>query len=214
MRDTNMGFVSRSSEGWGLKMCRAAALVFLAAFGLISSADAAVIQCPGTPGDDDREFTIDAPVGTTCFASGTGNLSGNPNGQNPDPFLVANPTLVLLDKTDDTDTHQGIANEITIHSGIGGASGTFSVTLPSGFTTFYLALKSGTGQLDPDWVVFQLAPGTISNAQWTVSSQGLSHMNLYAVPAPVPVPGALPLLLAALGALLSFVGWRRRRAAA
>jgi hypothetical protein len=192
-------------------------LAFVGVIGLASNAGAAVVQCPGTAAGGDREFTIDvnpAVVTATCYDSGPGNINGNP-GPN-DPFLLANPTLVVLDKTDDGNTYGGTANEITV-TGIPNGSGTFSITFPSGFSTFYLGLKSGEGQLDPDWVIFKLvlAPGTtsITGIPWTVSSQGLSHMILYGDPAPVPLPGALPLLMAALGALLGFFGWRRRAAA-
>jgi hypothetical protein len=194
-----------------------AILAFVSAIGLASSAGAAVVQCPGTDEGGDREFTIDVDptkVTATCYDSGPGNINGNP-GPN-DPFLLANPTFVVLDKTDDGNTYGGTANEITV-TGVPNGSGTFSIAFPSGFTTFYLGLKSGEGQLDPDWVVYKLvlAPGITSiTGTWTVSNQGLSHMILYGEPAPVPLPGALPLLMAALGALLGFFGWRRRRATA
>ena len=172
--------------------------------GAVNSAHAIAVNCPGTAGTGDREFTLTTTVAATCLAYAAGNINGN-----NDPINSIPPGYVTLDKTDDGAQYGGTLNEVTF-TGSGNGPGTFSFVAPSGFTNFVIALKSGQGQLDPDWAAFSLAAGTTSGS-WSISSQGLSHINLYgqvaaAVPGPIAGAGLPGLLLASLG----WLGWRQR----
>ncbi len=176
-----------------------------------ASAATVTTLCPGTPVTTDREFTLTTVApGATCFAFGPGNISGNPNGANPDPLYALmsaafGPGHVLIDK----DSGLGGVNGLLTSSGNGGRSGTWSFTLPAAPTGFVwtnvlLALKSGVAQLNPDWAAFVLPQGVTSGA-WAIASgrQSLSNINLYGqlAAAQVPVPAAGLLLIGGLGAL-------------
>lgn len=168
-------------------------------------AHAVPVSCPGTPGTGHREFTLDTTPAATCFDHGTGNLTGNPLN---DVFLNGAGSgldLVLIDKTDDT-----TPGAVSV-TGVNGSSGTWSFSAgfdPSDYARLFLGLKSGNGQLDPDWAVFELDPST-TGGSWQISSQGLSHMNLYGQVAAVPLPASVFLLLFGLAGL-GFLDWRRR----
>ena len=175
---------------------------------LISSqfAGAAPVSCPGTPSAADREFTLVTNPESICLDSGTGNINGNPM---QDPFLMsaAGAGYVTLDKTDDATT--GAAEGALIFTPpTSGLSGMFSLDTValSGYTDFVLALKSGQGQLDPDWAVFLLNGAT--SGEWSISgNQALSHANLYAKV--IPVPAAAWLFGSALLGLAG-IGRKRR----
>ena len=118
-----------------------------------------------------------------------------------------------------TDTFVGVDGEITITGGPN--SGHFSLALPAGYQNFVLALKSGSGQLDPDWVAFLLAPGT-TEGDWTISSQGFSHALLYAQlctecstekenVSENPIPGALWLFGTVIAGGAGYSRWRKKR---
>lgn len=159
-----------------------AAAAFAAAVALITpikESEAGTCPAPAVAGS--RVFTVDPG---SCLASGPGNVSAGNIG----------PGYVLLDKTDEGgNLLEGILQGI----GTSGLSGTWSFTPNPAYTSYVLALKSGQGQMDPDWAAFILG-GT--NGTWSISgSQELSHADLYA--RVVPVPAALPLMLGALAGL-------------
>jgi hypothetical protein len=183
-------------------------------------AGAATVNCPGT--DDEevayREFSLTTTPGSTCFAYGSGNISGNSGGGSPDPLYALlggsfGAGHVLIDKSDDAVS--GLKPDALVGALTSGLSGAWSFLLPdagAGFawTNVILAFKSGNGQLDPDWAAF-LVPDGVTSGDWAISGrQALSHVNLYAqkVPAAIPVPAAGFLLAGALGWLAAL---RRRR---
>jgi len=158
------------------------------------------VFCPGTVSPTDREFSITTDPGTaTCLSYGPGNIAGG------DSDFAG---YTFIDKFESPDDNGGALDDALTVTGLDGTSGTFSFTAP-GYTSFIVALKSGEGQLNPHWAAF-LLPAGVTSGSWTISSQGLSHVNLYGIAAEIPVPAALPLFASALvgGGLLS---WRRRR---
>jgi hypothetical protein len=181
-----------------LRICAAAAACAWAA---AASAAPAAVSCPGTAATTDREFTLSTDPGTVvCLAFGPGNINGNNDAINQLGY-------VTLDKTDDG-TDGLFPTLLDATPGTSGLSGTFSFTAPAGWQNFVIALKSGNGQLDPDWAAF-LLPAGVTSGTWTISGkQQLSHINLYAQV--VPTPPAIWLFSSAVGTL---VWWGRRRRA-
>jgi len=160
--------------------------VFIAGVAMLvasaGSASAAAVPisvlCPATATTTDREFTLTAtaemvPFGDTslsCFDFDSGNLNDNEFGS----------TWILLDKDQDGGP-VGICGACLTITGVGGTSGTFSIspTVWATQTSLLLGFKTGEGVLDPDWAVFQLAGGIIGGS-WSVSgNQGLSHADLW-----------------------------------
>ena len=175
-----------------------------------SSAYAATVSCPGTAVTTDREFGLTTAVAASCLASGSGNINGNND-------FINQLGYVTIDKSDTTDAFVGVDGEITITGGPN--SGHFTLALPAGYKNFVLALKSGNGQLDPDWVAFLLAPGT-TEGDWTISSQGFSHALLYAQLSTEnenenvsenPIPGALWLFGTVIAGGAGYSRWRKKR---
>jgi len=118
---------------------------------------------------------------------------------------VANMTVKLF-------LHDGVSatNPLGTAVASGGALATAVKSTFNGTTNFLLTF----GALNPASTyfieIFGGAGVLTSDASYT---QQIAHFNEGGGPSPVPLPAALPLLLAALGAL-GFFGWRRRRAAA
>jgi hypothetical protein len=180
-----------------------------------SEAMAVVVACPQPPVAGSRIFTIDTTPGATCLASAAGNLDGSGDAVNSLGY-------VTLDKSDDALAYEGVNGELTITGGPN--SGTFSFVPTPGFFNFVIAFKSGSGTLDPDWAAFALPAGVLSGL-WTISSQGLSHVNLYGQrcdgpcpdpgpgPSPVPLPAPFLLLGLALGGLGAARWLKNRRTA-
>ena len=88
-----------------LSLAASAALALAASAFIAPMVKAATTMCPGTVDTNDREFslTVTGPA-PDCIGFGSGNISGNPSGPNPDPnfSLAAFPAGAgLLDKTDD-----------------------------------------------------------------------------------------------------------------
>jgi PEP-CTERM motif len=171
------------------RFCAPAMLTFL--LGWTASASAATVNCPGI-GPSVREFTLTTNVASTCYLYGSGNINGNGDAVNVLGWTT-------IDKSDDTTT--GTHNGWLTITGQGTTSGTFSINNAawSTYGSIALAFKSGEGQLDPDWAVFVLAPGTVGG-NWSISgNQALSHANLYGDGSPtqtpsVPEPTSLILL--------------------
>jgi hypothetical protein len=177
------------------------ALMLCALLFPVAQAEAASVNCPGTAATTDREFQLTTTVAAVCLASGAGNISGNNDAINALGY-------VTLDKSDDTTS--GVLNgALTFTPPTSGQSGTFSINAP-GYSSFVLALKSGEGQLNPDWAAFLLPAGILSGA-WAIlnGNQALSHANLYGLPTPTPLPGALVLMGTVLAGSYGFGRWRR-----
>ena len=194
----------------GYSALRTAAVAFAVVFG--SSAYAATVSCPGTAVTTDREFGLTTAVDANCLASGSGNINGNND-------FINQLGYVSIDKSDTDDAFVGVDGEISITGGPN--SGHFTLALPAGYQNFVLALKSGNGQLDPDWAAFLLAPGT-TEGDWTISSQGFSHALLYAQlctecstekenVSENPIPGALWLFGTVIAGGAGYSRWRKKR---
>lgn len=168
----------------------------------LDAANAASVNCPGTAATTDREFQLTTTVAAVCLAYAAGSLSGNSDAINALGY-------VTLDKSDDT-TSGALPGALTFTPPTSGQSGTFSINAP-GYSSFVLALKSGEGQLNPDWAAFLLPAGILSGA-WAIlnGNQELSHANLYGLPTPTPLPGALVLMGTVLAGSYGFGRWGRR----
>jgi hypothetical protein len=182
---------------------RRIALALLLTTLMIAPAQAVVVNCPNSAATNDREFSLDTTPGATCLAFGPGNLNGINDSVNQLGYIT-------LDKSDDSITG-ALEGSLTFTPPTSGLSGSFSIFAP-GYTSLVIALKSGAGQLDPDWAAFILPAGVFSGS-WSISGQQeLSHANLYGMVSEVPLPAALPLYGTGLGLMALFGWWRRRRA--
>lgn len=201
-----------------LTLLAAGSIAALSGIMAAPAAHAATTLCPGTAATTDREFSLMTTPGSTCIGWGPGNISGNPGGANPDPIfsLALFPTGAgLLDKTDDGPDAIGSVvvnvsdlngDPFTFAQGETRVEGLFQIIVPVGYTltNAVLGLKSGEGQLDPDWAAFALPDGVLDGS-WAISGQqSLSHANLYGTLTPttvVPLPAGGLLLISALGGL-------------
>lgn len=153
----------------------------------------------------DRVFTVDI-AGASCVGFGYGNIEGDSNDFSG---------YVFLDKwtRGGGDSLTGSNEEgILTASLTSGTAGSFAFTLLPGYTNYVLGFKSGGGPGNTNWAGFLLPNGT-DDGNWSFTmKQALSHMNLYAQVAAVPVPAGVLLLGSALGGLGLF-GWRNKRQA-
>ncbi|HKY20068.1 MAG TPA: PEP-CTERM sorting domain-containing protein [Vicinamibacterales bacterium] len=177
--------------------------------GMVGTANAAPVNCPGTATTADREFTLNilteqapADAVATCFASDEGNL-------NDDEFA---PTWTLVDKDQDPD-FAGVCESCLVITGVGTTGGTWTISSAAwvGQTSLLLGFKSGAGQLNPDWAVFQLTGGALTGT-WSISGQqSLSHASLFSQGTPVvPEPASLFLLGTGLLGLTRAASKRRK----
>ena len=188
---------------------------FVAAAGLMvagSIGQAATVNCVGTG----QTFTLDTNPVSTCFAvsaPGAANISGNPNGANPDPlFALYGSGLTLIDKNDDNSSGSNPFALTVLNGTLGGTWSFGALIAPLGqqFTNFILAFKTGGNpNRQTVWAAFSLGAGVTSGSWFTTGRNGLSHVNLYGVlqnvppppPPEVPLPAAGLLLVSALGGL-------------
>lgn len=160
-----------------------------------------------------RIFSITASNVLSCLTTGSGNINGGNGGQADTAFVSSGWTF--LDNTSDSG---GLGNGWLTGSDnnlTSGLDGSFSIN-PSAFLSYQriaIGFKSGNGQSNPDWAIFELAPNTLSGL-WSISGQqALSHAMLYGRGTPthdVPEPGVLALLGIALSAAAIAVSGRRR----
>ena len=173
-----------------------------------SEAAPIAVDCPGTPGTGDREFTLTTdPLGATCLNYGNGANELNANAS--DVMLAAGWTLI------DKDQGNSLVDNWFSLTGMGAASGTFTID-PAAWGTWgeiAIGFVVGGGQILPKWAVFGLPNGETSGlwADAPENAGGLSHVNLYGKGEPrdiqeVPEPATLLLL----GSGLTIAARRKR----
>jgi len=156
------------------------------------------------PGD--RDFSVTATTVVGCLLTGTGNINGNNQG---DAGFIASGWVFV----DSSDGNGGAHNGWLTGSLSSGQSGSFSIN-PLAYSTYdriAIGFKSGSGQIDPDWAIFELADNTLTG-NWSISEQALSHAILYGFGTPtneVPEPATGALL--GLGMLGAAVVSRRKK---
>jgi hypothetical protein len=110
--------------------------------------------CPASTAGPYLAVTTNGGDTATCEQyADTGNINGN-----SDPFQTAHADYVYLDSTDPTASAGAADGALTIPTGDGTASGTWSIvaSLVTGYYNFALGIK--TGNHDPDWAVFYSEP--------------------------------------------------------
>ena len=171
---------------------------------LLAGAPAAhAATCGSNVGANQNFYTVTGA--SSCFATGTGQI----NQLSDQPFGPSSP-YVYLDKTGAV----GDPEEGALALG----DGLWSITPPSGYTSFVLLFQQSNSPREPDWAAFLLdaLAGTWnitgSNGMGTFSGKTLSHAILYGQTSHTPLPGAVVLFGSGLALLSGFFGWCRRRA--
>lgn len=192
----------------GMRNLALAAVLSLAA----GAAGAATATCNVTDADGHpvAGYTVSVTDSAGCYAWGNGNINGN---------VLHDPILNAADMGGNTfepvaTPIDGIAyiGEVGVDggsaTGYNKASGTIDIgSLGDGYSDLVLAIKFGD-----NWASFLISaednPFTYSISP--KKGAGMSHVLLYGVPAPVPLPAAGLMLMGALGGLT--VAKRRRKA--
>jgi hypothetical protein len=194
----------RNRNKWG-----AMALLLGSAAGLSNVAQAVPIACPGTGSILDREFVIDTANAATCLDWGNGNFENAVDGE----AVYLDLGWITIDKTDG---NGGTMNGALSVSGINSDDGNFSISSAvwTAYSSVLFVMKSGQGQYNPDWAVFNLASGT-TGGSWDVytlfgNADGLSHVNIYGQNAPTTVAEPATFALFGLGLLGVAISRRRR----
>lgn len=184
----------------------------LVAVGFLSSAASAdVILCEDT---SRNHMGIGDSQVSACLAAGVGNLSGNVNGSNPDPFLAGVGFDYFAVTKSDESTLFGLSFTQDDKIGTWG----FDASFWDVYSDAAIGFKFGTGNKPDEWFVFGLIDG-VTSGDWEFFNVfkrggGLSHINLYASgeSVNVPEPGALGMFGLGL-VFLSLAAARRRKAA-
>jgi hypothetical protein len=193
-----------------------------ALYALSGAAIAGTIICPANEAYGPDTRTISLSTGSTdddgaadCLAYGTGNIPSTGNvtlvqgAEFPSyevDYVNGGGSLVLNGflGTYDVSSGTGLEGFLTFSGGVITLSGYFT-----GYTDLQVLIKTGSGQYDPDWAVFQLSGGELTINTLIDPSQGggISHISLFGTSTNVPEPGTLGLL----GLGLLGVGLARRR---
>ena len=124
------------------------------------------MSCPGTPAGGDREFSLTANPGAICYAFGSGNINGNNDAINQLDGVI----WMTLAKSDDAAVGTDPFKNTLSITGVSGLSGQFNIVpaVWGSYGRIILALKSGNGHLDPDWVA-------LSSCQTRPAARGRSR---------------------------------------
>ena len=176
------------------------------------AASAGTISCPSTASPQQRIVAL-TTIGADaqCALVSGNNLTGNPKN---DPFLLAHPNFVTIDKSDDAGSglNSDAFGAAVVQGLNGGLLGSFDFSSVAGnYSQYALGFKTGgNGKKDNVSFVFLLPP-SVASGMWEIlqAKQALSHTVLYGVTAPVPLPPAVWLFLTAVGGLFGIRTARR-----